>query len=318
MELHQLRYFLAVVDHAGVTGAAGALGVTGPTVSTAVRALERDLGTRLFERIGRGMVPTSAGHALVGPARRTVRRVSAAADALHEDGDELHGSLEIHTLAALGIGTLPSLVAEYRRRFPHVTVHLGRLADETRTRSLLSSGRCELVMTQLPFDAEHPRTPDQAPLATLELGTQEFWIALPPGAEAPEHDPISWSEIPEDPFVVVPPGDHHTALLARQLATHGVIPRPAAILRNREARMSFVLAGVGGAFLERSLAGLARSRGAQVRAIAPPLLRAFGLVFEPTGLSPTAAAFVALAREHAQVAAEDLATSTKAAAAGDS
>lgn len=318
MELQQLRYFLAVVDHGGVTRAAGFLGVAGPTVSTAVRALERDLGTPLFERIGRGMLPTSAGRALVGPARRTLRGVSAAVDAAHEEDDELRGRLEIHTLAALGIGVLPALLAEYRRRFPRVTVHLGQLTDETRTRSLLSSGRCELVMTQLPFDAEYPRTPDQRPLATLELGRQEFWIALPPDAEAPDHDPISWSEIPEDPFVVVPPGDQHTTQLAQQLATHGVTPRPAVILRNREARMSFVLAGVGGAFLERSLSGLARSRGARVRAIDPPLLRAFGLVFEPTGLSPTAAAFVALAREHAQVEAEDLASSTKADAAGES
>lgn len=174
------------------------------------------------------------------------------------------------------------------------------------------------MLTQLPFDAEYPRTPDQHPLDTLELGRQEFWIALPPDAEAPDHDPISWSEIPEDPFVVVPPGGQHASLLARQLAAHGVTPRPAVILRNREARMSFVLAGVGGAFLERSLAGLARSRGAQVRAVDPPLLRTFGLVFEPTGLSPTAAAFVALAREHAQAEAADPARSTKAEAAGES
>lgn len=106
MELQQLRYFLAVVDQGGVTSAAAYLGVAGPTVSTAVRALERDLGTPLFERIGRGMLPTSAGQALVVPARRTLRGVSAAVDAVHEEG-ELRGSLEIHTLAALDIGVLP-------------------------------------------------------------------------------------------------------------------------------------------------------------------------------------------------------------------
>lgn len=81
--------------------------------------------------------------------------------------------------------------------------------------------------------------------------------------------------------------------------------------------MSFVLAGVGAGFIERGLAGLARSRGAVVRAITPPVRRAFGLVFEPTVLSPAAAAFVALAREHAQATAEARATSTKAVAAGE-
>lgn len=317
MELHQLRYFLAVVDHAGVTGAAGALGVSGPSVSTAVRGLERELGIPLFDRIGRGILPTSAGRALVGPARRTVRAVATAAAAAQQQEGELVGTLEIHTLPSLSTGTLSDLVARFCRRHPRVVVHLGRLGEESRTRSIISSGRCELVLTQLPFDAAQPRTSDQQALESVELGQQEYWIALPPGADAPPHDPIAWDEIPEDSFVVVPSGDRHVAELARQLATHGVRPTPAVIVGNREARMSFILAGVGGGFIERSLTGLARSRGAVVRALDPPLLRAFGLVFDPGHLSPAASAFLDLAREMAQPT-PDLATSTKAAAAGES
>lgn len=78
MDVHHLRYFLAVVDHGSVSGAAAGLGVTQPTISQAIRTLEADLGALLFHRIGRGMVPTSAGEALVGSARRVLRGISSA------------------------------------------------------------------------------------------------------------------------------------------------------------------------------------------------------------------------------------------------
>ena len=83
MELRQIEYFLAVVEHGGIGGASVSLGVTQPTVSQALRALERELGVQLFHRIGRGMVPSAAGRALVGSARQIVRDVESV-DEVHE------------------------------------------------------------------------------------------------------------------------------------------------------------------------------------------------------------------------------------------
>ena len=68
-----MEYFLAVVENKGINGAAAALGVAQPTVSQALRGLERELGVRLFHRIGRGMVLSAAGRSLVGPSRQVLR-----------------------------------------------------------------------------------------------------------------------------------------------------------------------------------------------------------------------------------------------------
>ncbi|RIJ99169.1 MAG: LysR family transcriptional regulator, partial [Acidobacteria bacterium] len=54
MDFRQVEYFLAVVENNGINGAAAALGVAQPTVSQALRSLERELGVELFHRIGRG------------------------------------------------------------------------------------------------------------------------------------------------------------------------------------------------------------------------------------------------------------------------
>ncbi|GGW47903.1 hypothetical protein GCM10010320_30460 [Streptomyces caelestis] len=61
MDIRQLEYFLAIVDRGGFNRAASALYVSQPSLSQTVRALERDLGSELFHRIGRRAVLTEAG-----------------------------------------------------------------------------------------------------------------------------------------------------------------------------------------------------------------------------------------------------------------
>ncbi|MEU1853423.1 LysR family transcriptional regulator, partial [Streptomyces sp. NPDC019990] len=78
MDIRQLEYFLAIVDRGGFSRAASALYVSQPSLSQAVRALERDLGSELFHRIGRRAVLTEAGRALIEPAREAVRGLETA------------------------------------------------------------------------------------------------------------------------------------------------------------------------------------------------------------------------------------------------
>ncbi|MEV6702264.1 LysR family transcriptional regulator [Streptomyces sp. NPDC051453] len=72
-----MEYFVTVADNGGVNRAAAALRVAQPSLPQAVRNLEKDLSTKLFHRVGRGLVPAPAGEALVGPARQILRDVDA-------------------------------------------------------------------------------------------------------------------------------------------------------------------------------------------------------------------------------------------------
>ncbi len=73
MDIRQLKFFLAVADHNGFSRAAGHLMVAQPSLSQAIATFERELGMPLFHRIGRRVVLSEAGAALVGPARVVLR-----------------------------------------------------------------------------------------------------------------------------------------------------------------------------------------------------------------------------------------------------
>lgn len=290
--LQQVEYFLAVVDNDGLNAAATSLGVAQPTVSQAIRGLERELDVELFHRIGRGMVLTSAGHALVGPARRMLRTVVTAEGSLADSSGKPRGRLDIRALAALSVEPVATLVSSFRQRFPGISVRIGTLHDEASAPSLVRDGHCELVVSHLPVL-------DSADLAVDELGVQDWWLVCPPGSDVPPDDPLPLSALPDVPHVVVPRGGSHAGHIESAIARAGGALRPAVIIQHREARLPLVFNGVGATFLERSMAEDAARRGAVVRQTEPSLSRAYGLVYEPSGLSPAGRAFVELARESA-------------------
>src|SRR5438105_15950181 len=82
VELRQVEYVLAVIDHGSFTAGALAAGVTQPSLSEGVRRLETELGVRLFDRVGRSVIVTDAGRAFEGPARRMIRDRALVFDAV--------------------------------------------------------------------------------------------------------------------------------------------------------------------------------------------------------------------------------------------
>ena len=78
LSLHQLRCFLATYEHGSLTGAAEELGYAQPSVSEQVRLLERSVGSSLFRRVGRGVVPTTVAETLRPHAERTLAAAEEA------------------------------------------------------------------------------------------------------------------------------------------------------------------------------------------------------------------------------------------------
>ncbi|MFI7006677.1 LysR family transcriptional regulator [Streptomyces sp. NPDC050145] len=318
MDLHHLRYFLAIVEQGSVKAAAASVGVTEPSVSQGIRALEHELRTPLFRRVRRGMMPTSAGHALVGSARAILRDVASAGGSVPDTEGHLRGQLNIRSLPYVSSGMLPTLVALFRRRHPRVSITIGNLTEAAALAGPFRDAECEIVVTHLPFDRSMNLAESDHSLDVLELGYQEYWLAYPPDAEVPESDPMTWAEV-DTPMVVVPRGQgpSHAISILRMLPPAQQTRRPVATVESREARLAFTLAGLGATWIERSMAETARASGAQVRALTPRLRVPYGLVFDRHTLSSAAAAFVGLARDHV-ARSTDSTTARKAAAAGES
>jgi DNA-binding transcriptional LysR family regulator len=285
MDERRLRYFLAIVEEGSVTAAAERLHVAQPSLSQSLRSIEQELGAELFHRVGRGLQLTSAGRALIGPARQALLAIDAARSAVRETAELLAGELAIAALATLAADPLAELVGRFRQAHPGVTVEIGEAESTADASRLVAEGTHELGLVHLPV------APTQ--LAATALGQQELLFVLPPGGEDNER-PMAPAALRSVPLIVTPRGTSTRDLLELAFAAAGVAPRIAVETTAREAIVPLVLAGAGTALLPAALAQEAGRRGAVVRAARPPLTRPIGLVNRPGTLSPAARAFTAL------------------------
>ena len=134
MELSDLLTFSTVARLGGITRAADELNTVQSNVTQRVKALEAEIGTALFERHSRGMTLTGAGRRLLPYAQRMAALSREALLAARDDG-EPKGPLAIGSMETTAAVRLPSLLAEFHRRFPAV-----RLSLRTSTTAELVAG----------------------------------------------------------------------------------------------------------------------------------------------------------------------------------
>ena len=128
MELSDLLTFSAVARLGGITRAADELNTVQSNVTQRVKALEAEIGTALFERHSRGMTLTGAGRRLLPYAQRMAALSREAMLAARDDG-EPKGPLSIGSMETTAAVRLPSLLAEFHRRFPAVRLTPAHVDD---------------------------------------------------------------------------------------------------------------------------------------------------------------------------------------------
>jgi DNA-binding transcriptional LysR family regulator len=285
MDLRRLGLFLAVVDEGGMTRAAEAGHVSQPSVSQAIRELERELGTPLFHRVGRRVVLTPAGEALVEPARQVLRDVETGRAAVAAVAGLTAGRLDLAALPTLAADPVAPLVGAFRVAHPGVDIALSDPADAAALLELVTSGACELGITAAPID--------DPGLISHPLGHQDLLAVLPPGANAAHT--MAVSALARFPLVAAPMGTTTRGQLEEAFAAALVAPHIAVVTAQREAILPLVLAGAGATLFPRPLAEQAAALGAVVVALRPRLTRPVHLFHRVGPLSPAAAAFRDLA-----------------------
>ncbi len=285
MDLRRLEVFLAIVEDGSFSGAADELGISQPAVSQAVRALEGDLGTSLFHRVGRSVRLTDAGAALCLPARLALRDAAAARQAVEAVKDLLAGHLELACIPTLAVDPMAPLLGAFRSRYPAVSITLLDPEDTADVVDLVRTGRCELGLV-----GEAGST---AGLLAAPLGAQVFLAVLPPGT--PHLETLAVDDLAAMPLVAPPKGSSSRDLLDSVLATRGHSATVVVESAQREALLPLVLAGAGAALVPTALAEFGRRLGCEVVPLDPPVGRPVTLVRRKADLTPAAAAFLELA-----------------------
>src|SRR5262245_48383927 len=117
-----LQMVAAIAASGSVTQAAAAVHLTQSAVSHQLRAIEDRLGTPLFLRLGKRMVPTAAGERILATARRVLEDLAAAEEDVRRLGASSAGVLRVCAQCNTGYHWLPPLIEAFQRSHPHVDV----------------------------------------------------------------------------------------------------------------------------------------------------------------------------------------------------
>ena len=278
MEVHQVRYALAVADEGTFTAAAAACFVAQPSLSHAIRALERELGVELFRRVGRRPVLTAAGEAFVPAAREVLRALDTVQAEVDAVSGLVAGHLDLVALPTLAVDPVTPLVGAFRTAHPGVTVRLAHPENVASLVEAVRSGGSEIGITELPVGAKGIRA--------LPLGRQELVAILPPGSIAPRR--LDLRGLAGHPIVTLPAGTSTRNTLDAAFEAAGAAPAIAVETDQREAVVPLVLAGAGAAVVPAPMADIARQQGAVVAHLRPALWRDLGLIHREATLSPAA------------------------------
>jgi LysR family hydrogen peroxide-inducible transcriptional activator len=170
MTLSELRYIVAVARERHFGRAADACFVSQPTLSVAVKKLERELGVNLFER-GHGEVSlTPAGELVIAQAQRVLEEAGAIKEIARQGQDQLSGPLRLGAIYTIGPYLLPHLIPLMAERWAHMPL----MIEENYTAALserLRRGHLDVILVSLPFA--------EPGVLTLPVYEEPFVVLLP-------------------------------------------------------------------------------------------------------------------------------------------
>jgi DNA-binding transcriptional LysR family regulator len=289
MDLRALDVFCKIVELRSFSRAAEAVLLTQPTVSGHIKALEAELGIRLFDRAARMVTPTRAGELLYGYACRLLALREEAMQALHAHKGGLSGHLTIGASNIPGAYMLPPLMATFKRAHPDVTLSLHVSGSRDIVRSVLG-GSVELGVVGARFD--------EGRVQYLPIAQDELVVAVAGSHPWSGRGSVRLRELAGQPFVMRERGSGTRKITEEALRERGMDPARLHVVlevTSNEAVRQALKAGAGLAVISRrAIEDDIRSKQVSVlRVPALRLTREFFLVTHKSrSRSPLAAAFL--------------------------
>lgn len=235
MEMHQLRYAVAIADTGNFTRAAERCNVTQPTLSQQILNLEAEIGHKLFHRLGRKAVLTEAGAVFLDRARRILFEVENATKEL-SDHPSLDRRITVGALPTVAPYLLVPLIARCRKEHPNLTIHVREDFRSDLVRAVVE-GDLDLAIVSLPV--KDPR------ISIEPLITEPLLLIVGKDHRFANRPEISLQDIAEETFVTM--GDSST--LAGQIRSffgdHNIVPKVGFRCAQVSTLKAFVAMGAG-------------------------------------------------------------------------
>jgi LysR family transcriptional regulator, low CO2-responsive transcriptional regulator len=245
LPLDQVKTFLAVVRTGSFAGAADQLAVTPSAVSQQIQRLEVECGTKLFDRIGRGVRLSPAGEMLQPYAERIESLAGDAQRALEYARDLKTGSLRVISSSTAAAYLLPGLWAAFKQRHPGIFLHI---SVDNSARVIERLVRFQDDIGVLGAEHEHPDLIFH-PLAEDPL------VAVVPAAHSwSQRSSIELADLADEPLILREPGSASRQLLESALTAAGIKYQPSMEIASHEVAKRLVELGCGVAVMSAAIA----------------------------------------------------------------
>ena len=276
MELHQLRYFVAVARTKNFSRAAEQCHVAQPSLSQQIIKLEEELGERLFERTKRRVSLTAAGDVFRAHADQVLERVESAYDGMRELRGLAYGRVRLGVLPTIAPYYLPQRLRLFTERFSAVEVVVHEDTTDQLASAVLAN-EIDLALVSFPLD--------RPGLASEVFFEEKLLVALPSGHALSTKRHIKLDDLEKEAFILMKEGHCLSGQALQFCRMNGFSPRVSFRSAQIETVLAFVSKGWGVSLVPemaipgvtyRPLAGVKRSIGIIRREARPmsPAVRA--------------------------------------------
>lgn len=196
MDLSAYKAFIAVSEYGTFSKAADALYITQPAVSKRIALLEDQLGSQLFDRIGKRVMLNEAGRALLPIAQRIMQELQESQRVIDNLSGQVTGRLSLVTSHHIGLRRLPDILKQYAEDYPQVRLDLAFMDSENACHKI-EQGNYELGVVTLPLSKSN------------RLKLTPLW-----------NDPLTIAVAPDHPLVQIA---NNQPITLNKLAKHSAI-----------------------------------------------------------------------------------------------
>jgi DNA-binding transcriptional LysR family regulator len=248
MTLEQLRIFVAVAERQHVTQAARALNLAQSAASHAIASLEAQHDTKLFDRVGRRIELTEAGHVFLGEAKAVLARAEAAELALSEFGGLRRGTLSVQASQTIAGYWLPRHLVAFRNAYPQIQVRL-TIGNTEQAAAAVESGAAEVGFVEGAVESES--------FVVTPIARDQLIVVTAPDHPWAGRARLTAADLREGDWVLREPGSGTRSVFENAVAELGLDPSALRIqleLPSNEAVRAAVEAGLGATAISASVA----------------------------------------------------------------
>jgi len=282
MEIHQLRYFVAVAEEGSFSRAAAKVRVAQPSLSQQIRKLEAEVGQPLFDRLPRSVVLTEAGHCLIDYARQILASIVEARRCVDELKGEVAGELAVGAIPTIAPYVLPGLVRKFQEHYPQVTLEIVEDVTEGITRRV-EAGELDVALAST--------CQPSSTLRRESLGNEPLLALVPEGHPLAKKTLVELDDLKSQRFLLL----HEMHCLSQQVhhLLEGRHLQPEIALAGSQLGtiVNMVAAGIGVSIVPQLMVSHQATPGCVSLPFAPPVPeRELNVLYNPLRFQSKAAA----------------------------